>query len=105
MSITMQELSSLTRLTQLHIWTPDCQAAGGSLQCLSALHRLRDLDVDVSASCSRAHPATVPQLSHCTALTRLRWMLVPGEVHTVKRIGPVLSSLRDTVLLLSLQLP
>lgn len=32
-------------------------------------------------------------------------MLEPGEVHTVKRIGPVLSSLLDTVLLLSLQLP
>ena len=78
----MQELSSFTRLTQLHIRFSDNQIASSSLQCLSALRRLRALDIDLPGRQDGADWATAPPLSHCTALTRLRWVHVPTQVHT-----------------------
>lgn len=99
-STTVQQLSIMTRLTQLQIGSPDYQTACGSLQCLSALCQLRDLDVDVSDSCSATGVATVvPPLSFCTALTRLKWTLMPTQVHTKHELamclvpaGPILLS-------------
>ena len=73
----------MTWLTRLHITAPNYQAASGSLQCLSALHRLRDLKVvDMQPPGSRTGLATVPPLSYCTALTWLGNLYVPTEVHT-----------------------
>jgi hypothetical protein len=79
----LQELSSMTWLTRLHISVPDYQAASGSLQCLSALRRLRDLKVvDMQPPGSRIGLGTVLPLSYCTALTRRGNLYVPDEVHT-----------------------
>jgi hypothetical protein len=73
----------MTWLTQLRISAPNDQAANGSLQYLSALHRLRDLEVvNMQPPSSMTGLATVPPLSHCTALTRLGDLYVPTEVHT-----------------------
>jgi hypothetical protein len=74
----------MTWLTRLHISAPDYQAASGSLQCLSALRRLRDLKVvdTQPPGSSRTALATAPPLSYCTALTRLGNLHVPTEVHT-----------------------
>ena len=75
----------MTWLTRLHISGLNFQAASGSLQCLSALHRLRDLKVvDMQPpGSSRTALATAPPLSYCTALTRLADLHVPTEVHTI----------------------
>jgi hypothetical protein len=81
-STTVQELSSLTRLTQLHIRIYDHQPVSSSLQCLSALCQLHDLDIDVLGQQDGLDWTTAPPLSHCRALTRLRWPYVPTEVHT-----------------------
>jgi hypothetical protein len=81
-STTVQQLSSLTRLTQLHIRIYDDQPASSSLQCLSALRQLQDLGVAVLGQQDETDWATAPPLSHCRALTRLRWPYVPTEVHT-----------------------
>jgi hypothetical protein len=72
----------MTCLTQLCISSPDYQAASGSLQCLSALRQLRDLHVTVIGRQGKSGLATVPPLSRCTALTRLRNLYVPTEVRT-----------------------
>ena len=92
-STRVQELSSLTQLTKLHISSPDYQTASCSLQCLSALRRLQVLNVDVDAPCSRARLATAPPLSHSTTLTKLRWQCVPTEVRIRRCTGTVLTSL------------
>jgi hypothetical protein len=76
--ISLHELSSLTRLTQLRISTPDDDMNDGSPQCLSALRRLQDLDIGDLGRGDKMGLATAP---HCTALTRLKWLCVPTQVH------------------------
>jgi hypothetical protein len=79
----LQKLSSMTWLTRLHISAPNYQAASGSLQCVNALRRLRDLKiVDMQPLGSITGLAIAPPLSYCTALTRLGDLHVPTEVHT-----------------------
>jgi hypothetical protein len=93
LNTSLLELSSMTWLTQLRISTHDYQTATGSLQCLSALRRLRDLKVvDMQHPGSRTATglATVPPLSYCTALTRLGHICVSTEVHTRTCIGSLL---------------
>ena len=90
---TVQELSSLTRLTKLRVDTTDYQTADGSLQGLSALHLLRDLEVAALQPATDTRLATVLLLSYCTALTRLGNLYVPTEVHTRRCIGASVLSL------------
>jgi hypothetical protein len=75
----LHELSSLTRLTQLRIDIFDFHMNSGSLQCLGALRRLRDLDIGMLGRGSKTGLATAPRW---TALTRLTWLYVPTQVHT-----------------------
>ena len=84
----------MTWLTQLRISTSNYPIAYGSLQCLSALCRLHDLEIDdEDYPGSRTGLSTAPPLSYCTALTRLGRICVSTEVHTRKRIRTVLHSL------------
>lgn len=84
---TVQELSRLTRLTKLRVDTTDYQTANGSLQGLSALNLLRDLEVSALQPATDTRLATVLPLSYCTALTRLGNLYVPTEVRTRRCIG------------------
>ena len=81
-------LNSLTRLTQLRMDIPYFPIASSSLQCLSALRRLRDLDIGLLGRQYMTRLVTVPPLPHCTALTRLKWLDVPTQVHIHKRLAP-----------------
>ena len=84
----------MTWLTQLRISTPNYPMASGSLQCLSALRRLRDLEIgDEDSPSSRAGLSIAPPLSYCTALTRLGNICVSTEVQARKCIRTVLDSL------------
>ena len=84
----------MTWLTQLRICTSNYPIASGSLQCLSALRRLRDLEIDDEDSpSSRTGLSTAPPLSYCTALTRLGNICVSTEVQARKCIRTVLNSL------------
>ena len=75
----------MTWLTRLRISARNFQVVSSSLQCLSGLRRLRDLEiVDMQPPGSRTGLATAPPLSYCTALTRLEILYLPTEVHTKK---------------------
>jgi hypothetical protein len=84
----------MTWLTQLRISTSNYPIASGSLQCLSALRRLHDLEIDdEDYPGSRTGLSTAPPLSYCTALTRLGCICVSTEVQARKCIRTVLNSL------------
>ena len=76
----MQELSRLTQLTALRVWSED-EGASFNLQSLRGLKQLQHLDFHAVETVDRAaQPCMVPPLSYGTALTRLGTLLIPRKV-------------------------